>query len=89
MDNRQVFLVTEDELTKRFKDMENSIVERLRPQLSVVEEPVSHKEAAAYLGINRHTLTERLKNGTYPATIIHVNGARKVYFKSELKGILK
>jgi predicted DNA-binding transcriptional regulator AlpA len=81
--------------------VDQSVLERLSREISeirqlilngrpdTVEQSISHKEAAAFLGINRDTLTERIANGTYPKSIQHMNGKRRAYYRSELQGIIK
>lgn len=85
---RTVLMIEESELSRLFKEHEDRIVERLTPQMNAVEQSISHKEAAAFLRISTDTLTRNIKNGTYPASIVHVNGHRKAYYKSELKALL-
>jgi hypothetical protein len=85
---KTVLMIEPDELSRLLLEHENRIVERLRPQMQVVEQSISHKEAAAFLNISRNTLTERIKSGMYPASIVHINGTKKEYYRSELKELL-
>lgn len=83
---QQILMISDEE---RFAAMiAEKVVGMMKPQASSVEQHLTHKEAAAFLKIDRHTLTRRLADGTYPVRIVHINGSRKVYYKSELKDLL-
>jgi hypothetical protein len=52
------------------------------------EKSISHKQAAAFLNIHRNTLTQRIKEGVYPLSIVHINGSKREYYESELSALL-
>lgn len=85
MNARSVLMVETDELTKMFREMEDRIVERLRPQVKVHEELITQKEAAVSLKVSPDTFTRYLRTGVIPAELIHVVGGRKMFYESELK----
>lgn len=82
---RSVMMIEPDELTRMFQDLEDRIVERLRPQMVKHEEMITQKEAAMVLKIRRETMSRYLRTGVIPAELIHVVGGRKMFYESELK----
>lgn len=64
------------------------VISALKPQ-EEIEKTISHKEAAAFLNIHEKTLSKWLREGVYPARIVHLNGRKKEYYKSELQDLVK
>lgn len=73
-------------------DMKNHItkeVQAIHKKETKVEDPISPKQAAAYLKISMTTFYERKKSGEIPERFFHGKGRKVQLFKSELEQHLK
>jgi hypothetical protein len=84
----QVYILQQPEVDKLIKDVSEIKDFIMSFKSQEVEKTISHKEAALFLNITPDTLTRRIKNQTYPGSIVHSNGTKKEYYKSELKELL-
>jgi hypothetical protein len=74
-----------DFLKKEITEIKQMLKGSVKPE---PEQSISHKTAAAFLNIHRDTLTDRVNDGTYPRSIVHMNGRKREYYKSELSQLL-
>lgn len=83
---KQVYIIEQDVIEKLLNDIKDIKFHLIhsKPQ-DTVEKSISHKEAADFLNIHRNTLTERITHGIYPKNIVHMNGKKKEYYKSQLQ----
>lgn len=85
----ELVLISKEELQSLMNDI-SEIKQMLKGNVSGgPEQAITVKEAAAFLGINRHTLYKRIRYGHYPKEIIHQHGKRHVFYKSELCNLIK
>lgn len=81
-------LLEESDVDRLIKTISEKVIAAIRPHDNAIEKSISHKEAADFLNISRNTLTERINSGRWPVSIVHMNGSKREYYKSELKALL-
>lgn len=56
---------------------------------SVIEKPMTIKEAADYMRITENTLFKRIRDGVIPPNLVHQVEGSKYFLPSELYGFIK
>lgn len=86
MEKRLMYYLEPADLERIIDELKAHISSEIQAALHgrSVEQTMSVKEAAKYLGVNLHTFQSWSCDGTIPNDIVHWIGKRKVFIKSEL-----
>lgn len=86
--NSVLYQITSDNLEKFLEKYTSVVIEEFSKK-KVIEKPMTREEAANYMRISPTTFDRRLKNGTLPMALRHINGGNIYFFASELEAELK
>lgn len=84
---QQAITFTPDDFQRFMAEVKETIRKEVKGYM--VEEPLTAKQAAAYLKITEWTMRDRIKKGSLPASLIHRSGGTVYFFASELEQYLK
>ena len=88
-----IFQITKSDLNSFLTELKDHITKEVRAihhnSEDATEQPISPKQAAAYLRICMSTFYYRIKSGEIPTKVLHRHGRKVWLFKSELKQYCK
>lgn len=86
--NSVLYQINSDNLMKLIAEIKAVVIEEMGKK-NGAEKPMTREEAANYMRISPTTFDRRLKNGTLPIGLRHINGGNIYFFASELEAELK
>lgn len=84
---KQAVILRPDDFQAFISELKEVVKSEIRGY--VVEEPLTVKQAAAYLKVTEGTLWKRIDRGAIPTSVVHRSGGGVYFFASELEAYLK